>query len=128
MPATLSSTDINWDLSRLYADAADPRIAADQAQIERRIAALERHRGTIATGDARHIAAVLEELEETTRTWNRITSFAHLLACVDEEDEHKVALRERYDALSRKWQARLVFIDLELQRIAPDRLAGLLDD
>jgi oligoendopeptidase F len=119
---------VRWDLSRFYAGTDDPRIAADQAEIERRIAALERHRGTIAGGDARHVALVLEELEAVSTIWNRLCSFTHLLACVDEEDEAKVALRERYDGLSRRWQARVVFIDLELQRIAPEREAALLAD
>src|SRR5436190_24273073 len=99
MPATLSSSDIHWDLSRFYAGAEDDRIAADHAEIERRIGALERHRGTIATGDAKHIASVLEEMEGVSTIWSRLTGFAHLLACVDEADQKKVELRERYGGL-----------------------------
>jgi len=130
-PATsppLSAHDVHWDLSRFYAGALDPRIAADQAEIERRIGLLERHRGTLAEGSAAHIAAVLEELEAASTIWSRLTGYAHLLACVDEQDEAKVALRERYDGLSRKWQARIVFIDLELQRIPPEREKALTLD
>ncbi len=128
MPATLSAAEIHWDLKSLYSGAADPKIAADHAEIERRIAALERHRGTIAGGDARHLAAVLEEVEAVATIWNRLSSFTHLLACVDEADERKVALREKYDGLSRRWQARTVFVDLEIQAIDRARLPALLDD
>lgn len=128
MPATLSSADIHWDLSRFYAGPDDARIAADHAEIERRIAALERHRGTIAGADARHLAAVLEELEAASALWSRLGGFTHLEACVDEGCEAKVALREKYDALSRKWQARLVFIDLEIQGIDDARFGALLED
>jgi oligoendopeptidase F len=127
-PPPLSAHDVHWDLSRLYAGPVDEKIAVDQAEIERRIVALERHRGTIETGDAGHIAAVVEELEVVSALWNRLCGYTHLLACVDEQDERKVALRERYDGLSRRWQARLVFIDLELQRIPAERERTIIDD
>jgi oligoendopeptidase F len=128
MPETLSSRDVTWDLGRLYSAIDDPAIARDHAAVEAGICALERHRGTIEAGIARHVSSVLEELEGVTRLWDRLASFAQLAACVAENDEAKVAFRERYDEISRRWQARVIFVSLEIQRIPEDRFARLLDD
>lgn len=128
MPATLSSSDVTWDLGRLYGGTTDPKIARDHAEIERRVAALERHRGTIAGLGARALAAVLEEQEALSALLSRLAGFTHLQACVDEQDEAKVQLRERYDELSGKWGARVVFLSLEMQKIPDDRFQMLLAD
>jgi oligoendopeptidase F len=126
MSATLSAHDIHWDLTRFYSGPADPKIAVDHAEIERRLERLEAYRGTIAGGDGAHLARILDELEAVYAIWDRLGSFTHLQACVDEEDEAKVALREKYDALSRKWQARIVFIALEIQKVTDDRFGALV--
>lgn len=129
MPEVLSSVDVHWDLTPLYAGPADPRIERDRAEVERRIAEFERHRGTIlergSRGDAHHLASVLAEYEDIMRIWDRLGTFAQLAASVDEEDEAKVELRERLDELSRRWQARLVFVNLEIQKIPDDAFAAL---
>ncbi len=128
MPATLSSHDVRWDLSRLYRGIDDPRIERDREEVERRVVALERRRGAIAAGDPAAVASVLEEYEDLSVVWDRLTTFAQLAACVDETDEAKVALRERFDELSRRWQARIVFINLEIQKIPDDRFARAVED
>src|SRR5205085_1576198 len=122
----LSSSDVTWDLSRLYGGTTDPAVERDRAEIERRVARLERHRGTIAALDARMLAAVLEEQEAASALLSRLTGFTHLAACTDEQDEAKVHLRERFDELSGKWSARLVFLALEMQKIPDDRFSALL--
>jgi oligoendopeptidase F len=126
--STLSSSDVTWDLSRLYGGAADPGIARDHAEIERRVQALERHRGTIGAQEGRGLAAILAEHEAASGLLSRLSGFTHLLACTDEQDEGKVHLREKYDELAGKWGARLVFLSLEIQKIPDDRFAALLAD
>ena len=126
--APFSSSEIRWDLSRLFKGPDDPAIERDRLEVERRLAEFEKYRGTISGSDASHLARVLEEAEQTAIIWQRLTTYAHLLACTDEDDRKRVEFRERFDELTRRWQARRVFFDLEIQKIADDRLPGLLAD
>lgn len=123
-----SAYEVRWDLSPLYSGLDDGTVAADRRSLDERVKAFTKNRGRAAEADAASLRAMILELEEIDSAIERLRAFAQLLACTDEDDAKKVAFREEVDEQVSRWAADILFFDVELRRLPPERLDALAAD
>ncbi len=118
-----------WDLGDLYAEAADPRIAADLARGEEEAKKFEQdHRGRLAGLSGAALAQAMRDYERIEEGLGRVMSYAQLLFSADstnpEHGKFYQTMSERVTAIS----THLLFFTLELNLIGEAEIAEKLQD
>jgi len=117
-----------WDLSDLYQGPDDPGIDSDLAEARRRALVFEETwRGRLAQSDleAGDLRRALEEYEAVQRLAALPQTFASLLYSTDTRDPRRGALAQRTQEAGSEIATHLIFFDLEVGRIPPERWARL---
>ncbi|HWL70942.1 MAG TPA: M3 family oligoendopeptidase [Geminicoccus sp.] len=117
-----------WDLTDLYADRADPRIAADLAAVKaeaERIAASWQGKVAGLSGDG--LADLLEAYEALDDRLGRLASFASLLFAADRDDAEigrfYQGIQEQITVVS----STTLFVTLEVNKIEEGDLQAKLE-
>ena len=120
---------VRWDLSDLFAGPDDPRIDAD---LDRALAAARefaaRHRGTLATLDARALAGAVDALETLQEPVARVGAYASLLFAADTATPRHGALLQHVQERGTAIHNELLFFELEWVAVDPSRADSLLAD
>jgi oligoendopeptidase F len=131
-PEGVSSAAVDlpvWDLHDLYADAADPRIAADLARGEEEAKKFEQdHRGRLAGLSGAELARAMRDYERIEESLGRVMSYAQLLFSAEstnpEHGKFYQTMSERVTTIS----THLLFFSLELNLIGEAELDEKLKD
>ncbi|MGE3333246.1 MAG: M3 family oligoendopeptidase [Rhodospirillaceae bacterium] len=117
-----------WKLSDLYAGPEDPAIAADFAQLDKRIGDFEKHRGKVADLSSPAFAAAIAEYEAISEITGRIGSFAQLYQTEDVSDPARGRFYQDISERLTNLGGRLLFFTLEINRLEDDVLAQKMSD
>jgi oligoendopeptidase F len=113
-----------WDLSELYAAAADPRLEADIRRVGEMAAAFAaRYRGRLADPDT--VAAALVEMEAIDQLFGRIRAYVYLEFSTDTAGHAFKALLVRTDELGAALDEQMVFFRLELLALPETAFAAI---
>jgi oligoendopeptidase F len=116
--------EVVWDLSDLYAGAADPAIESDLDAAEAAADALDRdYRGKIASLSPEALGSLLRSYEQIEDRAGKVGAFAYLHWASDTGDAVRGALLQRAMERGSRLSQKLVFLDLELAH-APDEAAA----
>ena len=132
--ATTASTDttaqgVRWDLSALFSSQQDPKIEATWQQCHARADLfVQAYKGKVGSLDAAGLAVAIGEIESLTNEASKPSHFAGLLFAADTSDPANGAFLQDQTERSSELRVKLVFFDLELQKIAQSRIDGLLKD
>lgn len=119
----------SWDLTGLYADCADPRLAADLAAARTMADDFARHyRGRSATLDATALATAIAAYEAVGERARRPAFYASLAFSADTGNEAAKQLLDRTREVGVQIGNVLTFFEIELKDIADDRYAALMAD
>jgi oligoendopeptidase F len=121
-----------WDLSDLYGGMDDPQVERDLSFCQQEAAALEAEgKGQLAgwlgdTTGIERLAVFLERYEALSDTMGRLGSFASLVAAWDHADPKRLKFQgDVYERLN-KAGTHLIFLELELNRVADDRVQAAI--
>ncbi len=107
-----------WDLSDLYASAADPRLEEDIRRVEALAAEFDsRFRGRLADPGA--VSEALAAIEEIDQIFGRIRAYVYLEFSTDTGSHPFQSLLVRTDEIAAGLEERMVFFRLELLKL-PD--------
>jgi oligoendopeptidase F len=107
-----------WDLTRLYASPADPRIDADVKTARRKAQKLRsKYLGRVAELPPAEVRKLLDGIDEINGTLNKLFSYAYLLFSADTQTEGNKKLYARIQGDVPSIKSETVFFDLELQRV-----------
>jgi oligoendopeptidase F len=113
---------VRWDLTRLYADPNDPRLATDAAEARTRAERFAgRWRGATAGGDAAAVREAIAEYEAILELGRRPAFYASLLAAADGCDPVALDLEQRTLEAETELRNQLVFFEIELGGIEAAR-------
>ncbi|MBS1708421.1 MAG: M3 family oligoendopeptidase [Armatimonadetes bacterium] len=115
---------VRWDLSALFDSVSDPRVQASWEDAHRRADAfVEKYRGKVAELDAQGLAAAIREEEQIQNEAAKPIIFAHLLFAADTSDPAIGSFLQEQTEKSSSLRVKMMFFDLELQKIEP----GVMD-
>ncbi len=115
-----------WDLSDLYQGFDDPQLSQDLAALQQQAAQFrETYRGKVSNLTAAEIANCLQTLEVIGQKSGYLYAFPSLIFAADTRNtEAKQFLDKVMEALT-GIKNQLLFFDLELQQIDPEKFAQL---
>jgi oligoendopeptidase F len=120
---------IRWDLSDLYADAADAAIDADlDRALDEARAFAERYRDRVASLDAGEMATAIDTLEALQEGPTGAATYAGLLFAADTANPAHGALLQSVQERSSEIRNTLVFLELEWVAVDEERVRALLSD
>ncbi|MDM7913685.1 MAG: M3 family oligoendopeptidase [Candidatus Eisenbacteria bacterium] len=119
---------VRWDLRPIYAGPKDPKIAKDEAEVDRLVASFQEHRGKLKSAKvtARQARAALEQYEKIRFLADRLVTYAHLAVSADAEDSTLCALLARLEERHSLWLSQTVFAELEYRRLPAAAMKRLL--
>ena len=127
MSATLAD-DVSWDL-RALTDTPEPGGALSMIERSAELcAAMQAHRGTIASLDAAALADVLHEAEVIIELVERATGRAQLEYVTDLADPARGALMAAAQEKATAVATQLIFVELEWAAVADVRAEALMAD
>jgi oligoendopeptidase F len=118
-----------WNLADLYPAPDSPELARDLEETARAAEAFEAARkGRVAALDGPDLAAAIADYEWISERLGRVTSYAYLRYAADVGNPANgrffQSMQERANDITR----HLLFFELEINRLADDRMAALLAD
>ena len=115
-----------WDLSDLYQGFDDPKLTEDLEALQQQAGKFrETYRGKVAELTPAEIATCLQTLEAIAQKSGYLYAFPSLIFSADTRNtEAKQFLDKAMEALT-GIENQLLFFDLELQQIEPDKFAQL---
>ncbi len=117
-----------WKLSDLYTSPDDPAIAQDFADLDRRIAAFEAHRGKVAGLSSAAFGAAVAEYEAISEITGKIGSYAQLYQTEDVSDPARGRFYQNISERLTELGGRLLFFTLEINRLEDEALAEKMTD
>lgn len=119
-----------WDLSDLYAGPEDPALLRGLGRAEKAAAAFaKRYRGRLGGAlSARQLRKILGEYERILESIGRAGAYAFLRYAEAPGDHERGALYQKVTSRVTAVSQELLFLDLELARIGPQRLRRLVAD
>ncbi len=121
--------DVVWDLSVFYSGAEDPALQQDIEALETKAEQFaEQYRGRVAGLDAEEMREVLETLEAIYDQQGRISGFASLLFSTDTADPQRGALVQKVTEFGARLNQKLVFFELEWNKVDDTAAKSLLDN
>ena len=122
---------VQWDLSDLFSDIDDAKLAECMAQAPQRAEQFERtYRGKIANVDltAATLCTALREFEDIQRVVAKPYWFAILAFSANSADDRIKALVSRCQELDARVNNTVLFFELEIQEISPKKFDELIAD
>lgn len=128
---TIAPPQVRWDLSTLFSGVDDPKIEALWSSLLTRADAFaERYRGKInaptLSADVLHEA--LKELEAISQEVAKPYSFAELMFAGDTSDPANGAFLQKQSERGTELSVKLMFFELELQKVPEDSIRAILAD
>lgn len=121
--------NVIWDLSVFYSGIDDPMIQSDMNTLDRQVDAFAAaYRGRVAQLDAEGMVDALKALEGIFDRQGRIASFARLTYSTDTNNPQYGALLQKITEHSAQLEQKLVFFDLEWNKVDSDTVEKLLAD
>ena len=118
---------IQWDLSDLYASPQDPKIQADQAQLQADTDAFaDAYRGRVASLSSADFAHALHRYESILQIAHRLGTYASLLWSADTETVAHGKLMQQIRELGSQINQKLVFFDVEWMQVSEDHALKLI--
>ena len=123
--ASASTEGPVWDLSDLYRGRDDARITADLAAVESEAASLAAdYRGRLAELAGDELADMIDRYEAIEDQLGRVQSYAQLLFAAHRDDAEIGKFFQGIQERSTSIGTLLLFVTLELNRVADDALAA----
>lgn len=123
MEAAAAPVEQTWDLTDLYAD--DDAFGRAKADLERRIATLDRWRGELLDrGET--LADALEGIEAARKNYALLRSYASLKSDLDTRVAARQAMREGVELLGTTFSKQIAWLRPELLAAAPERIEELI--
>ena len=123
--ASASTEGPVWDLSDLYRGRDDARITADLAAVESEAASLAAdYRGRLAELAGDELADMIDRYEAIEDQLGRVQSYAQLLFAAHRDDAEIGKFFQGIQERSTSIGTQLLFVTLELNRVADDALAA----
>ncbi len=122
---------VRWDISDLYRDAQDPCIANDiQLALQKAEAFQQSYRGKIVAAQltAPVLLEAIVQLEEIYHLAMRPEVYAYLAFSSNTADDHCKALYAKSQEAMARVQNLVLFFELEVQQIAPEKFEQLFDE
>lgn len=113
-----------WDLSPVFADM-NAWTAAKNALVDR-LGAIDAYRGTFA-GGARHLRACLTLLDDVSKTYARLHTYAQSYADIDTKDASFLAAQQEISQLGTDFASRAAFVEPEILALGGERIEAYLD-
>jgi oligoendopeptidase F len=117
-----------WKLSDLYEGPDSPAIETDFAEVDRRIAAFEAHRGKVAGLSSAAFGAALAEYEAISEITGKLGSYAQLYQTEDVSDPARGRFYQNISERLTTLGGRMLFFTLEINRLEDDALAQKMSD
>lgn len=120
---------ITWDLSALFSSMEDEKIAGTWASCNARAEAFAaKYRGKVADLNVSDLVVALQELEDLSNEAAKPPTYANLLFAADTSNpSHGAFLAEQSEKAS-EVRVKVMFFDLELQKIEQSKLDAMLED
>lgn len=120
---------VRWNLTSLFDSIEDPKIEEAWASIEERVDRFAaEYRGKVSTLSPLHLAEGLAEYEAILVELAKPITYAHLLySCDSASPEVGAFLADQMEQMS-AINVKMLFFDLEIQEIAPDRAEVIIQD
>ncbi len=127
--AAASSAELpEWDLGDLYASPDAPEVERDLAAAEAAAVALESEfKGRLDELSGEALAEVIERYERIEEQLGRVGSYAQLLHAARTDDPEIGRFFQSVQERANQIGTRLLFVTLEINRIAEEALAGRLE-
>lgn len=121
---------VRWDLSLLFASLDDPEIKKTAARVLNSATEFElKYKGKITELITPvMILTMLEEYERIEKEFERIIEFAHLMRSTDLSDAKIKEFSDYAENLGREISARLVFMNVEWNRISDSKQEEFASD
>jgi len=122
---------VQWNLSDLFSGIDDAKLAESMAQAPQRAEQFERaYRGKIANAEltAATLCTAIREFEDIQRAVARPYWFAILAFSADSSDDRIKALVSKCQDLEARVNNTVLFFELEIQEIAPQKFEELIVD
>ena len=118
-----------WDLGDLYSGRDDPAIARDLGDAARRATEFaDQYQGRLADLGGKALGAAVSEIEAIDETLQRARSYGQLLFAANTQDAEIAAFYQNINERVTDISSRLIFFELELNRIDDHVLAEKLED
>lgn len=124
----MKAAGVRWDISDLYQGPNDARLEADLESAGRKAEEFhQQYHGKIASGDLppEKLRAMLAQLEEIHTLVMRPETYAFLAFSANTADDAGKALYAKCQEVMARVQNLVLFFDLEVQKIAPEKFAAL---
>ena len=108
-----------WATEEIFASADDWEKSF--ADVQQRVAALAKHRGSLADSST-HLYAVLQERDAAEAQLDRVYVYASLLSDQDTRDSHHLGMKSRARSLATKYSEATSWMEPELTSIPFERL------
>ncbi len=126
---SLGSEGVLWNLFDLYESAKSDAFIADCRWCEEQAAAIaEAYRGRIKHLAADELLQVVRRIEELEAKIGRLATFAFLQFTTQVDNEEAGALQQRIHELADRCSGKLVFFELEWNKVSEKRARQLLAD
>lgn len=117
-----------WKLADLYDGPESPAIAADFAELDRRIGAFEANRGKVAGLSSPAFGAAIAEYEAISEITGKIGSYAQLYQTEDVSDPARGRFYQNISERLTELGGRMLFFTLEINRLDDEVLAQKMSD
>jgi oligoendopeptidase F len=125
----LGTKDVIWNLNDLYAGTDDPAIEADIASCEDKAAEIETtYSGRVADLAAGELLALVTALEKLDEAMGRLGTFAFLNFTTRTKSAPAGAFLQKIKEFGSRVGKRVVFFELEWNKLAEERAGALLAD
>lgn len=116
-----------WDLRDLYAGVNSPAIGKDLKKLAAESKRFQKsYKGKVAALGAARLARAIREFEALCDAMGRISSYAQLVFAADSAKPEIAAFYQNIDERTNAISADTLFFTLELNRLEPGALSGLL--
>lgn len=124
-----SAAGVAWDLSALFSGINDPALESAWTSINSQADAFaEKYRGKVADLNAADLAEAIRESERLSTAVYKPMSYAHLLYSADASKPEHGAFVQAQSEQASAVRIKIIFFDLELQKIEEARMQELLAD
>lgn len=121
--------DVIWDLSVFYDGVEDSKIETDIKALEQLVNDFEgRYKGKVADLDAEDFVDAFKAMEAIYDIQGRLGSFASLHFSTDTQNPKYQALSQRMSELGSQMGQKMVFFDLEWNKVEDDKAQQILAD